>query len=194
MQAQDMMKYGYIELRMVIQWAKRVPGFKSISMTDQMNLLKSCFMDLNVLRLAYRWAMCNNETQNCHGYHQGYEVLWTAPLSFPPFEWSLPPPPHPEIVRFLKEPYSSKICKLCIESSANVSSGSHDCCSDWWKQRQTNYWFHSNYGNTSTCEGLMDELRSNKMLWSTFLNFNLPSNVWVLLHYFTVMSNDLKGK
>ena len=54
MQAQDMMKYGYVELRMIIQWAKRVPGFKSINMADQMNLLKSCFMDLNVLRVAYR--------------------------------------------------------------------------------------------------------------------------------------------
>ena len=37
---------------MIVQWAKKVPGFKKINMQDQMSLLKACFMDLNVLRLA----------------------------------------------------------------------------------------------------------------------------------------------
>ncbi|XP_072049896.1 steroid hormone receptor ERR1-like [Amphiura filiformis] len=54
MTSMQMMKYGYMELRMIIQWAKKVPGFKTVNMVDQMNLLKACFMDLNVLRVSYR--------------------------------------------------------------------------------------------------------------------------------------------
>ncbi|ESO93837.1 hypothetical protein LOTGIDRAFT_104793 [Lottia gigantea] len=50
----DLMQYGYLELKFIIEWAKKVPGFQEMSMDDQMCLLKSAFMELNVLRLAYR--------------------------------------------------------------------------------------------------------------------------------------------
>lgn len=50
----ELMKFGYGELKMIIQWAKKVPGFQGLPMDDQMALLKSSFMELNVLRLAYR--------------------------------------------------------------------------------------------------------------------------------------------
>ena len=48
------MKYGYIELRLIIDWARKVPGFSSLRIPDQMAMLKSSFMELNILRLAYR--------------------------------------------------------------------------------------------------------------------------------------------
>ncbi len=50
----DLMNYGYLELRYIIEWAKKVPGFADIEVADQMALLKSSFMELNVLRLSYR--------------------------------------------------------------------------------------------------------------------------------------------
>ncbi|GFO29931.1 retinoic acid receptor rxr-alpha-a [Plakobranchus ocellatus] len=48
------MHYGYLELRYIIDWAKKVPGFSELDVSDQMSLLKSSFMELNVLRLSYR--------------------------------------------------------------------------------------------------------------------------------------------
>ncbi|XP_064595637.1 retinoic acid receptor RXR-alpha-B-like isoform X2 [Liolophura sinensis] len=50
----EFMQYGYMELRYIIEWAKKVPGFKGLAVDDQMALLKSAFMELNVLRLSYR--------------------------------------------------------------------------------------------------------------------------------------------
>ncbi|RUS78843.1 hypothetical protein EGW08_013385 [Elysia chlorotica] len=50
----ELMQYGYLELRYIIDWAKKVPGFSELDVSDQMSLLKSSFMELNVLRLAYR--------------------------------------------------------------------------------------------------------------------------------------------
>ncbi|CAH1796409.1 unnamed protein product [Owenia fusiformis] len=50
----ELMQYGYMELRFIIQWAKKVPGFQGLKTVDQMSLLKSAFMELNILRLAYR--------------------------------------------------------------------------------------------------------------------------------------------
>ncbi|GFR87959.1 retinoic acid receptor RXR [Elysia marginata] len=50
----EMMQYGYLELRYIIDWAKKVPSFSELEVSDQMSLLKSSFMELNVLRLAYR--------------------------------------------------------------------------------------------------------------------------------------------
>ncbi|KAK2170012.1 hypothetical protein LSH36_5g17030 [Paralvinella palmiformis] len=54
MNINDLMQYGYMELRMIIEWARKVPGFPELLIEDQMALLKSSFMELNVLRLAYR--------------------------------------------------------------------------------------------------------------------------------------------
>ncbi|XP_077985399.1 retinoic acid receptor RXR-alpha-B-like [Glandiceps talaboti] len=50
----DLMQYGYKELQLIIKWARQVPGFRSLLLEDQMALLKASFMELNVLRLAYR--------------------------------------------------------------------------------------------------------------------------------------------
>ena len=50
----ELMHYGYLELRFIIDWAKKVPGFAELEVADQMALLKSSFMELNVLRLSYR--------------------------------------------------------------------------------------------------------------------------------------------
>ncbi|KAL8625332.1 hypothetical protein ACOMHN_044475 [Nucella lapillus] len=49
-----LMQYGYMELKFIIQWAKKVPGFQELEVSDQMALLKSSFMELNVFRLAFR--------------------------------------------------------------------------------------------------------------------------------------------
>lgn len=54
-----LMELAYQELYQIIQWAKDVPGFKEIDLEDQVCLLKSCFMDLNVFRLAYRSVPCD---------------------------------------------------------------------------------------------------------------------------------------
>lgn len=54
-----LMDLAYQELYKVIQWAKDVPGFKEIELEDQVCLLKACFMDLNVFRLAYRSVACD---------------------------------------------------------------------------------------------------------------------------------------
>nr|KAG5693572.1 hypothetical protein BaRGS_011697 [Batillaria attramentaria] len=50
----ELMQYGYVELKFIVQWAKKVPGFQDLEIGDQMALLKSAFMELNVFRLAYR--------------------------------------------------------------------------------------------------------------------------------------------
>lgn len=54
-----LMQSGYRELYEVIQWSKSVPGFKDLCLEDQMTLLKTSFMDLNVFRLAYRSIPCD---------------------------------------------------------------------------------------------------------------------------------------
>lgn len=54
-----LMELAYQELYQIIQWAKNVPGFRDIDLEDQVCLLKACFMDLNVFRLAYRSVPCD---------------------------------------------------------------------------------------------------------------------------------------
>lgn len=55
----QLLHYAYQELYCIIQWAKRVPGFKEINLEDQVAMLKSCFMDLDVFRLSYRSIPCD---------------------------------------------------------------------------------------------------------------------------------------
>ncbi|XP_033759088.1 retinoic acid receptor RXR-alpha-B-like [Pecten maximus] len=50
----EMMQFGYAELKFIIDWAKKVPGFQDFCIEDQMALLKSSFMELNILRLSFR--------------------------------------------------------------------------------------------------------------------------------------------
>ncbi|XP_052265099.1 retinoic acid receptor RXR-alpha-B-like isoform X1 [Dreissena polymorpha] len=51
---QELMEYGYLELRYIIEWAKKVPDFRMLAMDDQMSLLKSSFMELSVFRMSFR--------------------------------------------------------------------------------------------------------------------------------------------
>ena len=55
----QLMQLAYQELYQVIQWAKDVPGFKDIELEDQVTLIKACFMDLIVFRLAHRSVPCD---------------------------------------------------------------------------------------------------------------------------------------
>ncbi|XP_059179695.1 retinoic acid receptor RXR-alpha-B-like [Physella acuta] len=61
----ELMHYGYLELRYIIEWAKKVPGFADLDFSDQMALLKSSFMELNVLRLSYRSMEFDNKIKFC---------------------------------------------------------------------------------------------------------------------------------
>ncbi|XP_072164204.1 estrogen-related receptor gamma-like [Diadema setosum] len=51
---QDVIQAGYNELILIIEWAKGIGRFRSLLLEDQMCLLKSSFMDLQVMRVAYR--------------------------------------------------------------------------------------------------------------------------------------------
>ncbi|XP_072164213.1 estrogen-related receptor gamma-like [Diadema setosum] len=51
---QDVIQVGYNELILIIEWAKGIGRFRSLLLEDQMCLLKSSFMDLQVMRVAYR--------------------------------------------------------------------------------------------------------------------------------------------
>lgn len=42
------------ELVITISWAKQVPGFSSLSLSDQMNLLQHSWLEINLLNLIYR--------------------------------------------------------------------------------------------------------------------------------------------
>jgi hypothetical protein len=61
------MQYGYIEVRYIIEWARKVPGFSELAIEDQMALLKASFMDLNVFRLAYRSQSCPGSVKFAEG-------------------------------------------------------------------------------------------------------------------------------
>ncbi|XP_063717302.1 estrogen receptor beta-like [Symsagittifera roscoffensis] len=52
---------AYEELKDVIQWARKVPDFVEIPPVDQSSILKNCFLDIVVLRLAWRSAACDNK-------------------------------------------------------------------------------------------------------------------------------------
>jgi len=58
MTVNGLMEFGYTELRLVIEWARKVPGFAGLRLEDQMALLKSSYMELCILRIAYRSIEC----------------------------------------------------------------------------------------------------------------------------------------
>ncbi|ESN93788.1 hypothetical protein HELRODRAFT_103307 [Helobdella robusta] len=66
----NLMHFGYLELRLIIAWARKVPGFGKLSPVDQIALLKSSFMELNVLRLAFRSLDCDG----CVRFTEGLEI------------------------------------------------------------------------------------------------------------------------
>ncbi|KAK3588810.1 hypothetical protein CHS0354_028457 [Potamilus streckersoni] len=63
----ELMQFGYMELRLIIDWAKKVPGFRDFCIEDQMALLKSSFMELNVFRLAFRSLPLENAIKFADG-------------------------------------------------------------------------------------------------------------------------------
>lgn len=67
MSLDDVMQFGYTELRYVIEWAKKVPYFRDFTVEDQMSMLKSSFMELNTFRLAYRSVMYEDKIKFAEG-------------------------------------------------------------------------------------------------------------------------------
>lgn len=63
----DLMQFGYMELRYIIEWAKKVPYFRDFSLSDQMAMLKSAFMELNTLRLSYRSVIYEDKIKFAEG-------------------------------------------------------------------------------------------------------------------------------
>lgn len=51
---QDLIHFIFEEVRHLIQWARRVPGFSPLHVDDQMALLKSSAIELIIFRLAHR--------------------------------------------------------------------------------------------------------------------------------------------
>ena len=49
-----LLEYCLEEIRLIIQWASSLPGFKDYSVDDRKALLYSAFMELSFLRLAFR--------------------------------------------------------------------------------------------------------------------------------------------
>ncbi|XP_014773144.1 retinoic acid receptor RXR-alpha-B [Octopus bimaculoides] len=63
----ELLQCGYLELKYIIDWAKKVPGFRDLCITDQTALLKSSFMELSVLRLSYRSMGMDNVIKFAEG-------------------------------------------------------------------------------------------------------------------------------
>ncbi|KAH3868398.1 retinoic acid receptor RXR-gamma-like isoform X2 [Dreissena polymorpha] len=51
---QEQLDCTFMEVKFVIEWAKQVPYFNTLTVEDQMALLKSTFIEINMLRLSYR--------------------------------------------------------------------------------------------------------------------------------------------
>lgn len=79
-----LMQYGYMELRLIIEWARKVSGFSELLIEDQMALLKASFMELNVLRLAFRSIDLDgrvNFVEGCElSLDQGAHIGWGKDL------------------------------------------------------------------------------------------------------------------
>ncbi|XP_048842238.1 steroid hormone receptor ERR2-like isoform X2 [Brienomyrus brachyistius] len=56
------------ELVVVIGWAKHVPGFSNLSLTDQMNLLQSAWMEILILSIVFRSLPCDDELVYAEDY------------------------------------------------------------------------------------------------------------------------------
>lgn len=70
----EMMQFGYAELKFIIDWAKKVPGFQDFCIEDQMALLKSSFMELNILRLSFRSVEYDDSIKFADGFILPAEV------------------------------------------------------------------------------------------------------------------------
>lgn len=63
----ELLQCSYLELKYIIDWAKKVPGFQELNVVDQTSLLKSSFMELSVLRLSYRSMGLENVIKFANG-------------------------------------------------------------------------------------------------------------------------------
>ncbi|XP_070549001.1 estrogen-related receptor gamma-like [Ptychodera flava] len=97
----DLMQYGYKELQLIIKWARQVPGFRDLLLEDQMALLKASFMELNVLRLAYR----SRNTTGCVKFgadvklttEQSIKIGWGHELIQSTLDYVIRIKDHPEL-------------------------------------------------------------------------------------------------
>ncbi|XP_043075446.1 estrogen-related receptor gamma b isoform X1 [Puntigrus tetrazona] len=68
------------ELVLNISWAKNIPGFSSLCLSDQMSLLQSAWMEILVLRVAFRSLPCEDKLVFADDYIMDAEQAKSAGL------------------------------------------------------------------------------------------------------------------
>lgn len=68
------------ELMLNISWAKHIPGFSSLSLSDQMSLLQSAWMEILILRVAFRSLPCEDRLVFAEDYIMDAEQAKSAGL------------------------------------------------------------------------------------------------------------------
>ncbi|XP_043931661.1 estrogen-related receptor gamma-like [Protopterus annectens] len=66
------------ELVVIISWAKNIPGFSSLSLSDQMSILQSVWMEILILGVAYRSLAFDDEIVYAQDYIMDEEFSRTA--------------------------------------------------------------------------------------------------------------------
>nr|UZQ18778.1 mollusc nuclear receptor [Doryteuthis pealeii] len=89
----ELLRCSYFELKYIIDWAKKVPGFQELCVVDQTSLLKSSFMELSVLRLSYRSMSLENVINFAEGLlvpvNYATNIAWGNELINASLEFSL---------------------------------------------------------------------------------------------------------
>uniref|UniRef100_A0A8C1AV31 Estrogen-related receptor gamma b n=1 Tax=Cyprinus carpio carpio TaxID=630221 RepID=A0A8C1AV31_CYPCA len=68
------------ELVLNISWAKHIPGFSSLCLSDQMSLLQSAWMEILILRVAFRSLPCEDKLVFAEDYIMDAEQAKSAGL------------------------------------------------------------------------------------------------------------------
>ncbi|KTF95322.1 hypothetical protein cypCar_00006277 [Cyprinus carpio] len=68
------------ELVLNISWAKHIPGFSSLCLSDQMSLLQSAWMEILILRVAFRSLLCEDKLVFAEDYIMDAEQAKSAGL------------------------------------------------------------------------------------------------------------------
>ncbi|XP_065112460.1 estrogen-related receptor gamma b [Paramisgurnus dabryanus] len=68
------------ELMLNISWAKHIPGFSSLCLSDQMSLLQSAWMEVLILRVAFRSLPCEDRLVFAEDYIMDAEQAKSAGL------------------------------------------------------------------------------------------------------------------
>uniref|UniRef100_A0A673FNH2 Estrogen-related receptor gamma-like n=1 Tax=Sinocyclocheilus rhinocerous TaxID=307959 RepID=A0A673FNH2_9TELE len=68
------------ELVLNISWAKHIPGFSSLFLSDQMSLLQSAWMEILILRVAFRSLPCEDKLVFAEDYIMDAEQARSAGL------------------------------------------------------------------------------------------------------------------